>query len=280
MHEFEDRIQIALDEIDFMIAKTEQQLARLRDIPLKPGWMEMRPRGRRFYYYLVSKNENNEIEKEYIGTPESSEVMLRKEIRFHEERLKVLWHNRKVLLRTQKQYRSFTPDEIHRKLPEAYKDLPETCYEDERCLELHDWAKKEYPKNRWPYSINATKDCNGKPTRSKGECIWNDNASFLGLDYQYDGKYKLMASNGEIVEVNPDLTIMTLRKNYIFVEHLGLLLEEKYMERFKDNVQKYIRCGYVPGDNLLFTADNEEHQTNSLAICQMIELIKIKVRES
>ena len=59
MYEFEQRIQIALEEIDFMIRRTKWQLDELRKKIVKPGRLDLKSRGRNFYYYLVVRDEDD-----------------------------------------------------------------------------------------------------------------------------------------------------------------------------------------------------------------------------
>lgn len=267
MYSFIDNVENELDNVRYMITVAKAGI----DKKLR-GSISMK-RCKSNIYYLNKVKVGDKYRCRYLGTPTSLAVIKFKANRFNKERLKILEYDRNLLEALITDYRDYSPDAIHSKLPESYKDLPSLCYEDDRMEKMKAWAKEKYEKNQHPMKKSATTACDGTQVRSKGECIWYDSLKGADIPFRYDSMISLRDANGYVKKKSPDFEIICRTGRLLYVEHAGMLLKPDYLEDFKEKVRLYMLNGIVIGDNLIITSDNADGGTNSQMINEIINKI-------
>ena len=267
MYEFPELMLNEIEGIDYLI----DSLIAITDLSQSGSLNCYKYEGKPYYKCYWWDEGMRRVE--YLGTPTDERVIAFKRNRFNIERLKVLKHDRALLKKIQKKYQDYSPSAIHAKLPKSYQNLPQECYEDERFDKMQDWAKEKYYKNPYLMPDGATTTCDGTQVRSKGECIWYDSLKRAGIPFRYDPMIKLRDTNGYVKRKSPDFEILCLSGKLFYIEHLGMLLNQGYMEDFKEKVRLYMLNGIVIGDNLLLTSDSKDGGINSQMITELIDKI-------
>lgn len=152
------------------------------------------------------------------------------------------------------QYMANEPEAVFEKLNEKRKHLVSSLYEsDEEFIEK--WLK-EIPDSVNPYPIETEIYTNsGEHVRSKSERIIADELFRLGIPYKYEAVLKL---EGKTI-VYPDFTVLNVktRKTW-YLEHLGMLDKEEYMQNTFYKMNRYIQQGIIPGKNLIVTYEKSD----------------------
>ncbi|WP_419022921.1 hypothetical protein [Emergencia sp.] len=233
------------------------------------------------YYLLTSVKRRGIAERKqvYLGKVDSPQVQKYKNDRFYRESVKRLKHNLNTLKRTEKKYQDYSPEYIQKKLPNAYKDLPERCFSDpiyEELCSLIENKRNSSPKE-FPKASNIT--VTGQQVRSKGEVIIFNLLTSYQVPFQYEEALRLTTVEGQNVTAYPDFVITTAAGRKIYWEHVGLLEKENYYENFCSKIKLYHHNGITLGDNLIVTADKSGGAINSQYINQMTKhLILPEVR--
>ena len=99
---------------------------------------------------------------------------------------------------------------------------------------------------------NITK--NGEQVRSKSEVLIANALSDAGIPYLYEKPLQLFDRT-----VLPDFTILDLRRRKtIYWEHFGMMDDEKYREEAGRKISTYIRAGYTPYKDIIFTFETKD----------------------
>ncbi len=107
----------------------------------------------------------------------------------------------------------------------------------------------------------------GELVRSKSEVIIANLLDAAGLDYAYEEELKLNDGRTRV----PDFTIRKSGKIFYW-EHLGMLQNSDYAEKWKIKKQQYEANNIVEGDNLIVSQDGLDGSLDSEAIKENIEI--------
>ena len=138
---------------------------------------------------------------------------------------------------------------------------------------------KEYVKE-WleePYtgkSFSETDPClytrRGERVRSKAEIIIADMLADMRVPYKYECPVFL---NGNEVRY-PDFTILLPHTREIkYLEHCGMMDDEKYLNGFLGKMSTYNRNGIILGRNLFMTFESKNHVLDTRELKRVIESI-------
>ena len=293
-----------IDMLDYLIEETTRQLSNFNDLSHKT--LVVRGRGLNGLNYYERVMDNGKTKLYPLGKADAEAVIRFKDRRFLQQQLKILRSNKRAAELFLSRFQEFTPAAIQKTLPKAYRNetdhtcydekanlesqesgyagstdaapryrsLPEQIYNDIRFQKLLNWAAADYPRNSYPMPDNPTIARDGKPMRSKGECLWYDDILFEGLPVRLEPEIEMQGKSGQWHKLHPDFAFLCFDGTIILVEHFGMWDDEKYAERNKRKIQEYLDCGFVLGDNLIVTSDNADHCTNELMILAAIEMIK------
>lgn len=122
-------------------------------------------------------------------------------------------------------------------------------------------------------------DC-GELVRSKSEqIILNALTSYDQFITHYEEEFLYQVSVDGLKRIFPDFTIILPNGKRILWEHLGRLDDPNYCRRTALKLCLYQRNGYVIGDNLILTMDDNNGNISSVLVAQAIQQILTKVQE-
>ena len=145
------------------------------------------------------------------------------------------------------------------KLNENRKHLVSSLYMSDESF-IEEWLK-DIPNSTNPYPIESEIYTNkGEHVRSKSERIIADELYRLGIPYKYEASLNL---GGQTV-VYPDFTVLNVktRKTW-YLEHLGMLDNEEYLQNIFSKMSQYIQNGIIPGKNLIITYEKSDSPLNT-----------------
>lgn len=111
----------------------------------------------------------------------------------------------------------------------------------------------------------------GEKVRSKSEVIIANMLHNLGLDYRYE--FPIEGTN-QLGIRRPDFVFFNSEHRPVLWEHLGMLHDEQYRERWNAKLTWYEANGFSQGINLFITRDEDDGSLDSQHIRKTAELIK------
>lgn len=129
------------------------------------------------------------------------------------------------------------------------------------------WGKTEYQgKNFSPDTPEIYTD-RGERVRSKSEKIIADKLYAKGIPYQYEYPIEL----GSWGIVYPDFRVLNVReRKTLYWEHLGMMGQPDYVENAVMKINKYIKCGIYPGEQLILTYETASHPIDTKTVDLLI----------
>ena len=260
-----------------MILKNElRRIERLIDLtnknvgPKLPGSLERRPLKRCDSYRVVQRCNGKQI-KRRIG---NDEVIRYVRNHFAHAHLTILKKNHDVLSEAVRKYQDDSRIAVYNQLSESYRKAGKEGFVDRRYEELKAWAKGPYETNPAPFTERATRACDNRMVRSKGECIWYNELCHAMIPFRYDSMIWVTNDKGQKVKAYPDFLIQCYDGSMIIIEHLGMLEDVGYADRFRNKLRYYLREDYVAGDNFFITSDDIDSKTNSAMILRTLSLVE------
>lgn len=267
-------IKWELRRINWLIEKIRKKLEMFIDLPNIT--LVAKRKGTNLYYY-AQEYKDKSMKQYYLGTPEDNIVKRLKVRRFYQNMLKALQKDKELLTRVVRDFIDYSAYEIHKHLPNAYKNLPEECFEDETLQKMKEWASQKYERNTFPIPDQPNIARDGTAMRSKGECMWYDDILFEDVPVRIDPTLHLTGKSGRTYTMCPDFQFICPDGSFLLVEHFGKLDDDNYAAEKMRRIQQYLDCGYVLGDNLIVTSDTINHTTNELMILEALDKIKKRV---
>ena len=121
--------------------------------------------------------------------------------------------------------------------------------------EIQAWTDSPYNKNKnYPEQL-IYKTCKDEYVRSKSESL----IVSLLVQYQIPFRYECLLTLDGISHY-PDFTIMHPKTGLIYYwEHLGLLDKEPYLKDNANKLQRFIKNGIIPTQQLIITCETKDH---------------------
>ena len=235
------------------------------------GNLKPEKRGNYTYYYCHIKGEQN---RRYLGKPNSAKVKQFAADLIAGQLSTDLSNDRLAIENCLNSLSSCSLDSLKGSLLSKYPDIDVDLFFDDRLRELYDWASDDYEKNKSEFPPGDNITCDGTKVRSKGESLWYNALKKAGIPFRYDSVILLYDKDGKPVYKSPDFLIQCYDGTFIIIEHLGLLLDDRYNESFNNKFQLYLSSKYVLGSNLFLTSDDACNCTDSLAIERILEIVK------
>lgn len=140
--------------------------------------------------------------------------------------------------------------------PYLRKLIPAGCNLNDRAKQ---WMTAEYPRLE-QYADQKTHTApDGTKMRSKSEVSIATALLDAGIAYRYECALDL---NGTVIY--PDFTILDEQNNCVrFWEHFGLMDNAQYAANAAIKVSSMVKCGYLPGRNLILTGETKDHPFES-----------------
>lgn len=129
------------------------------------------------------------------------------------------------------------------------------------------WQQVEYEGKEFADNSTMYVTEKGERVRSKSEKIIADKLYMLGIPYRYECPLLLE----ERIKIYPDFTLLKIdTREEIYLEHLGLMDDEKYVENTIRKLNTYERNGVFLGVNLLLTYENGKMPLNTRNLDSML----------
>ncbi|MBQ3281717.1 MAG: hypothetical protein IJH41_04865 [Eubacterium sp.] len=264
-----DEIKIC-NELHYRFAK------HLSRIAVQPTYekMEYTKKNGRKYYSEVWVEEGKK-HTSYLGDETDLDVKAIKEKHFLSRALKKLDEHIVLMEKYSENIEPFDCVYINRKLPKVYQLTDDHLKQVVGLTSEEKWyqdALKEKSELDEKYGISYESELthkakDGTLTRSKSEvAIFNE---FLerGKPCIYE-----MPTHVKPYLMHPDFTFYSNRYNRpIIWEHAGMLGDPDYMQSFSERMDKYIRAGFVPCVDIIFTFDTMRGDIDSGMIKTLLD---------
>jgi hypothetical protein len=111
----------------------------------------------------------------------------------------------------------------------------------------------------------------GHMVRSKSELVIANMLYQSDMDYEYE---RLFEGETEKGWRRPDFSFIDAAGDLILWEHLGMLNKPSYREDWEHKLMWYEKNGYVLGENLFTTEDDEQGGLDSSVVRKIAENVK------
>lgn len=171
-------------------------------------------------------------------------------------------------------YSTTSVSDYYHHLSNSRKELvTPICIPDEIYTRL--WQEEAYSGKGFAVNESEILTEKGERVRSKSEKIIADKLLSLGIPYKYE--HPLQLARGGVIY--PDFTLLDVEKRKeVYYEHFGMMDNPEYAEKAVRKIENYIRNGYIPGNNLIFTFETSRHPLDMR--CLETELRAIWAEES
>lgn len=237
--------------------------------------LELKPTKQELIYHRRESRENAEGVKkkqsEKIGNERHPRVIAIKQAHYNRQLKNHLEKAKAFLERNIGKYEGYDIDTIDAKLHAVYRDTTGLVNKDPILMSNEEWSRKPYIRNSYPLDKSSNIACDGQPVRSKGEVILYDQLVFLGIPFWCDAEVHLRDETGAVIRKDADVLIGTVHGKKPIVEHLGMILDDEYLEKSWKKIQLYVRNGYTLNETLFITADDRDNKTNAYAMMQLLK---------
>ena len=276
-----NNLKIRRKQLQTLVAKLDKKIANMPSGTLYISKKNTKP----YYYY---RNSSQDREYHYLKKDDSKRLhaLLQKQylLRLQEAAEKELtaidlYLGHMPELPAEEVYETFSGDEKKRIIPELESDELFVCrWEEEEYESLREaeklgivtWNSAAVYDDEDGGSIPVSESITdrGEIVRSKSECLIANMLNKNGIPYKYE---KPLWLGG--VQIYPDFTILDVRnRREIYLEHLGRLDNEDYLERTVRKLNRYASEGYYLGDRVLLTMETRAQPLNLPAAEKMVLL--------
>ena len=133
---------------------------------------------------------------------------------------------------------------------------------------IREWLEKPYERLYFSPEDKPYYTRNGERVRSKSEIIIADALAERGIPYKYECPVFIPG----IGHIYIDFTLlMPHSRKEKYLEHFGMMDNEKYLQSFFKKVSTYTQNGLIPGDNLIMTFESSFYPLNTKELGFMLD---------
>jgi hypothetical protein len=233
------------------------------------GALTVRQRKQMTSYYLnVESKDTTTRKRKQINITTDKKLILQLIDKFiQKKKLLISKTNLLYLKKLYRHYQSTDLQYIFTFLSPTYQQAI-THYQTER---IHQLQNKPYPKAPFDPRYHVHETICGEFVRSKSEQIILNTLSLYTLIIHYEEEYIYRIPVDGIGRVYPDFTIILPNGKRSIWEHLGRLDDPEYCYKTALKLNLYQQNGYVLGDNLILTMDDNKGNISSRIILDIIE---------
>lgn len=262
-----------LDQLALEIKREEQQLAgSLRQLETAPpGSLTIRKRSKGETYFLNEYEDNGGCQKrrQKCITEDEKLVLQLTEKAVQKKIAKKVKSNLKLLYRLYDGFEDASLEAVLEELGPQYQKV----LRDRRQSVMDARLKKAYRKAPFQPGSHIHETDYGELVRSKSEQILANTLLAYGIPFHYEEEFMYRIGIEGINRVYPDFTILLPGGRRILWEHLGLLSDPEYCWKTAQKLNLYQKNGFVIGDSLILTMDDNKGNFSSAVIRQNIELL-------
>lgn len=235
--------------------------------PKNQGWLEIRLKHHRPYYYHCYHDEKRgKLTRKYIRL---ADISLAKNLagKAYYKKLEHLLAERIPLLHQLNQvFREDEIDRLYDNLHEARKDLFSPLQPTKKQI-LARWMKQPFSPNPMPKASIEMKTKRGEVVRSKTEKILADMFYDAGIPYKYECPLFIQKDR----PIYPDFTFLDpMTMEEIYWEHFGRMDDPDYANRTLEKIKQYEINGIHLGDRLLASFESGKVYLNYESVRQII----------
>ena len=271
MEPFMAHLELEKRRLEKQVERAAQKLSLAPEGSLT---IRSRKKGKTYYRNINTLKGSNRIRKQININLDPKLILQLTEKIIQKHVLSRAQHNLFYLNKLISQYQSTTPQAISTILGHQYQDV----LQDRNRKFIQNQSTIQYPKMKYnpDYHVHET-DC-GEFVRSKSEqIILNTLSSYDQFVTHYEEEFLYRDGVEGLNRVYPDFTIILPDGRRILWEHLGRLDDPAYCERVVLKLCLYQRNGYVIGDNLILTMDDNQGNISSALVLQAIQHILAKM---
>jgi len=132
---------------------------------------------------------------------------------------------------------------------------------------ISEWENVKYQGKEFEENMPEYFTIKGERVRSKAEIIIANMLYQEGIPYRYESPLYLKGMG----EVYPDFTVLNVRlRKEIYWEHLGMMDDVKYAEKAIKKINCYMKNGYFPGEQVIFTYETKQTPISQRQIGELI----------
>lgn len=247
------------EDLEFQRLLQKRYLQQLRGLPA--GGLSTTIIKNQTYYYKVLNGK-----KTYIGKADSKEVLQLQKRKFIEASLKRIEQNCVLMEQLIEGYKGIDPEEVMSNETRAYRTPPQCCFSMSGVHNGKKWGNKPYRKFKgFPEGLKH-KTLKGEQVRSKSEALIANMLFVKKIEYHYEEEIDIGGKT-----IPPDFKIFVKSQNkFKLLEHLGMLVKEKYRSDALAKMDFYFSNGYRLYDDILFTCDDLAGRINTQDIGKLI----------
>lgn len=224
------------------------------------GWVSIRSRNDRYYYYLSGYNSDDK----YLKDKEQIDTLLQKD--YLKKVLRQAKRELSAIEKMSKLYPSTLAEDVFDQLSEGRKShiKPINVYDDAYAQK---WMEAPYKRKPFKKDMPEFYTTKGERVRSKSEIIIADRLRANGIPYRYECPLKA----GKKI-IHPDFTILRMSdRKILYHEHCGKMDDPKYIEDMLTRGKDYSLEDILLGDRLFYTFESD---TTPLDVAMLDMLIK------
>ena len=224
------------------------------------GWVSIRSRNDRYYYYLSGYNSDDK----YLKDKEQIDTLLQKD--YLKKVLRQAKRELSAIEKMSKLYPSTLAEDVFEQLSEGRKShiKPINVYDDAYAQK---WMEAPYKRKPFKKDMPEFYTTKGERVRSKSEIIIADRLRANGIPYRYECPLKV----GKKI-IHPDFTILRMSdRKILYHEHCGKMDDPKYIEDMLTRGKDYSLEDILLGDRLFYTFESD---TTPLDVAMLDMLIK------
>lgn len=205
------------------------------------------------YFYKYEKGKRT-----YLGADRKIEVENLQKRKVMVTCLKKIDQNQVLMKQFLKRYQSIDLNYIRENLSKAYQNGSLDVYS-ARDKEITKWGDQEYQRSdKFPEAL-VHRTLKGDFVRSKSEVIIANNLYMKGIEYRSE---ELTKVGSHIFAPDFKILVPSTRKIKL-LEHFGMMHDPEYRERALWKISTYIENGYRPYEDILFTFDDLNGNTDA-----------------
>ena len=250
----------------FMLTKRKNQLKllidnlreRMKAIPEGSLYIKQKRNQTEYYHQLPSGNEvgaKQNWKRVYIPKGEMGLVKALAQKGYETELLKAAEKQYAAIEAFLRNYDPNSLKDCFGGLSSERKSLIDAVVLDDESF-VKQWEAKVYPPSEFRKNDPEFYTKKGDRVRSKSEIIIADMLKERTIPYHYEMPHEII--KGEKLW-RPDFTVLNVReRKEIIFEHLGRMDDPDYVRKNMWKFSQYLRNGYYPGDNLVFTLESSD----------------------
>lgn len=260
-----------LDYLDELIYEKSIAIAKAPEGHLKIVERHSRSNKRdRVEYYLRSRR--GEVYSKYLGKKDDAIIKVMAQKEYDQLAVDDALSEKKEIGRMLSMYRGKTVESTYSRMDRRLRELSVPFMESDDEF-LDNWLNQEFEPNPYHPEEKIYRVTDDLMVRSKGE---QDIAIMLliyGVPFFYEKPMTLFVDDRDVT-IYPDFTILDVAgRREIYWEHMGMMDISKYRKSSLWKIKWFQLNGYVQGESLIVTMEDEREKLDMMLIKKIVSHI-------